>query len=214
VRTLNVYQSKPEFMDKWWEVVPEQISGGETDAVSKVQCKTIEEAREFYALVRSRLMDVNNWGSISDTPLSSFALFDSTGTPANRGVQEGDFISIDIPGPGLKVGKGFDWVNVTIVREEMIDEGYLFSIQVRPSAHPNSAEGKTPHFLDSGATSTFQIRRIGTSIYAEEHARNESPNLQTGNILDNLRNGVVGTAAAIGLSYPQWKSLVKGLVKK
>jgi hypothetical protein len=79
----------------------------------------------------------------------------------------------------------------------------LFSIQVRPSGHPKDADGTLAHFLDSAATSTFQIRRIGTMIFAEEHARNESPNYKTGNIFDNLRNGIVGTAASIGLSYPQ-----------
>jgi hypothetical protein len=201
-------------MDKWWEVVPEQYSGGETDALAKVHCKTIEEARDFYSLIRGRLADVNNWQKVSETPLASFTLFDPIGSPVDRDVQEGDFIRIDIPGPGPKVGNGYDWVNVKIVREEMIAEGDLFSIQVSPSPQPTVTDGKIAHFLDPIATSTFQVRRIGTIIYAEEHARNENPNFKTGNFLDNLRNGIVGTAASLGLSYPQWKSLVQGLIRR
>ena len=147
-------------------------------------------------------------------PLSTFKLCDASGHPAVREVCEQDFIRIDIPGPGPKVGNGYDWVNVKIVRDEMIAEGDLFSIQVKPSPHPLEPTGPIAHFLDSDASSTFQIRRIATTVYAEEHARNESPNLKTGNKLDNLRNGIVGTAASLGLSYPQWKSLVNGLVER
>lgn len=69
-----------------------------------------------------------------------------------------------------------------------------------------------PIFFKDLATSTFQIKQIGHEVYAQEHGRNEVPNTATHSFGDNLRNRLVGWTAKIGLSYPQWKSLIKGLV--
>ncbi|MNL25317.1 hypothetical protein D3C87_1467950 [compost metagenome] len=83
---------------------------------------------------------------------------------------------------------------------------------VRPSANPLTDSQDTAHFLTNEATSTFQVKRVGNRIYAEEHGRNEVPNTDTKYTMDNIRNTFVGWGAKIGLSYPQWKSLVKGLL--
>lgn len=192
--------------------IPEQYTGREMDVLAEVECDSIENAKALYADVCNRLSDVNNWEAMSKTSLSSFTIIDSDGYLVKRQTKQGDFIRIDIPGPGTKIGHGFDWVCVEILSNEIIDQGNLFSIQVRPSPRPNSESGKIAHFLNPIATSTFQIRRVNKTVSAEEHGRNETPNLKTGNFLDNLRNGLVGTAALLGLSYPQWKSLVEGLV--
>jgi hypothetical protein len=53
---------------------------------------------------------------------------------------------------------------------------------------------------------------MGTIVTAEEHGRNEVPNTDTSSTIDNIRNTLVGWSARIGLSYPQWKSLVKGII--
>lgn len=193
--------------------VPVHQSGAETDAVESVACGSNIEAIEFYQIVMKRLTEVNRWGEMSSIPLSSFKLFDHNGRSCDRTVAEGDYIRIDIPGPGTRIGKGYDWVHVEAVFSEVDFDEDVFTLRVRPSSHPLDPDGKTAHFLTSRATSTFQIRRIKNVVYAEEHARNESPNMETGNGLDNFRNALVGTAARIGLSYPQWKSLVKGLLK-
>ncbi|KQN35217.1 hypothetical protein ASE92_11400 [Pedobacter sp. Leaf41] len=193
--------------------VPVHQSGAETDAVENVEFESEQEATAFYQVVKHRLSDVNNWGSLSSIPLSSFKLFDHAGRACDREVEEGDYIRIDIPGPGTRLGKGYDWVHVEAVFSEVDFDQDIFTIRVRPSSHPLEPDGKIAHFLTSRATSTFQIKRIKNFVYAEEHARNESPNFETGNGLDNFRNAIVGTAARIGFSYPQWKSLVKGLLK-
>jgi len=41
--------------------------------------------------------------------------------------------------------------------------------------------------------------------------RNEIINVDNENFSDNVRNYLVGLAAKIGASYPQWKSLIKGM---
>jgi len=41
--------------------------------------------------------------------------------------------------------------------------------------------------------------------------RNEIINVDNENMSDNIRNYLVGLAAKMGASYPQWKSLLKGM---
>jgi len=194
--------------------VPVHQSGAETDAIEQATFANEFEALAFYQTVKKRLANVNQWGALSSIPMSSFKLFDSSGRSCDRDVEEGDYIRIDIPGPGTQTGKGYDWVHVEAIFSEADLDEDIFTIRVRPSSHPLEPDGKTAHFLTSRATSTFQVKRIKNVVYAEEHARNESPNLETGRGLDNFRNAIVGTAARIGFSYPQWKSLVKGLMKQ
>lgn len=192
--------------------IPQQIDGGKSDAVETIDLKDEALAISFFHATREKLYDVNNWARISKITLSKFKLFDREGQPVNRPVREQDFIRIDIPGPGLHIGKGFDWVYVESILDEVRAEESVFSIRVYPAPCPGSPTGRIAHFLHAHASSTFQICRLGTIVRAEEHARNEKANLKTGNWKDNLRNLIVGVAASLGLSYPQWKSLVKGLI--
>lgn len=195
------------------ELVPAQYTGASTDVCEEIKFNSVDEAQSFYELACEKLNNVNHWGSLSSIKLSTFSLFNKSGEKVDRKVEENDFIRIDIPGPGLIIGEGFDWVQVEKISHDILPEGNLFTIRVRPSRHPSRKSGGIAHFLQPCATSTFQIRRNGLSVFAEEHARNEKANLHTNNIFDNCRNLFVGTAARLGLSYPQWKSLIKGLIK-
>jgi hypothetical protein len=85
---------------------------------------------------------------------------------------------------------------------------------VRPAANPLNQKDDTAHFFKDTATSTFQVKRIDNEVYAEVHGRNELANTETDQMTDNIRNTLVGWSAKLGLSAPQWKSLVTGLVKK
>ena len=71
----------------------------------------------------------------------------------------------------------------------------------------------TAHFFKDAATSTFQVKRIANEVYAEVHGRNEVANTEANATTDKIRNTVVGWSAKLGLSFPQWKSLVTGIVK-
>ena len=57
--------------------------------------------------------------------------------------------------------------------------------------------------------------RENNTVTAAVLARNEVANTTNNtSLIDKLRNAVVGTGAALGLSNPQWKSLVNGLLGK
>jgi len=194
--------------------VPVQTSGSEINAVEKVECRSDAEAEQFYHTVKARLIDVNGWAATAKLPMSSFKLFDYAGRAVDRDAEEGDFIRIDIPGPGTKTGQGYDWVIIEHLVEERAANAQAISMRVRPAAHPLGEDECIAHFLKSCATSTFQVKRIGNVVSAEEHGRNEVANLETGHLLDNIRNAVVSAGSKIGFSYPQWKSLVIGLLSK
>lgn len=194
------------------EHVPAQFTGSEMNAVEKVELPSGAEAVFFFKIVKERLLDVNKWAEIAGISMSTFKLTDSKGNEVSRKVTDGDYIKIDIPGPGPKAGKGYDWVVIENIRSETSDDAEVLSFTARPASNPTTDDNDTAHFLRHEATSTFQVKRIGNTIYAEEHGRNEVANTDTSNMLDNIRNTVVGLGARIGFSYPQWKALVKGLL--
>ena len=194
------------------EHIPRQEIGEQMDAVEERVFNDEAAAIEFFELVKHRLLAVNHWASLTGSALSTFQLNNHFGNPVERLAEEGDYIKIDIPGPGSGVGKGYDWVLVeTIIRAHEAGMEVL-TLRARPTANPLSKSNDTAHFLTEQATSTFQVKRIGKHIYAEEHGRNEQANTYTADTLDNLRNMAVGWMAMLGLSYPQWKSLLKGLL--
>lgn len=192
--------------------VPPQQTGSEMNAVEKIELSSEAEAIHFFKTVKERLLDVNRWTKLAGSGMSHFFLTDSGGNLVERKATTGDFIKIDIPGPGSKTGGGYDWVKIEEIKEELTDGVEILSIRARPAANPLTDGKDIAHFLTDDATSTFQVKCIGNTIYAEEHGRNEVPNTGTAHAMDNIRNTFVGWGAKIGFSYPQWKSLVKGLL--
>lgn len=194
--------------------VPKQNEGGQMDITANIALDSIEDAKTFYQIAKQRLLAVYNWHEVCAVPVSTFMLTDPQGKEIKRPAQEGDYLKIDIPGPGTSTGDGYDWVKVENLQEEHLNHSDIISITVRPAANPLNQKDDTAHFFKDTATSTFQIKRIGKEVYAEVHGRNELANTDTGQMTDNIRNTLVGWSAKIGLSAPQWKSLVTGLIKK
>ncbi|TCC88070.1 hypothetical protein EZ428_20325 [Pedobacter frigiditerrae] len=195
------------------QLIPKQEIGSEMDAVSSISFETLEEAITFYILAKQRLAAVSNWAKVCGTDATTFELLNALGSaPAELG--EGNLIKIDIPGPGTGVGSGYDWVKIEKIESgETLNEQY-FGFRVRPCANPEKPTAGTAHFFKDTATSTFLIRLSQNTVYAEMHGRNEVPNTEDASFFDGLRNMTVGYTAKIGLSYPQWKLLVDGLVKQ
>lgn len=192
------------------DLIPDQQEGSEIDVTEHRTFETMDEASAFFARACNRLLNVNDWGNRSG--MSGFQLFDGYGKEVHRKAQEGDYIRIDIPGPGAPSGGGYDWVKIEeIASRQQIEDDFL-AIKVRPSVKPLSKEASPAHFLQDAATSTFIVRRLQLKVQAEEHGRNEMANTNTENTLDNVRNFLVGGAARLGFSYPQWKLLVKGIM--
>jgi hypothetical protein len=192
--------------------IPEQHEGSKMDIHAQTDLVSTAAAKAFYTKSKTKLLEVYRWYEVCQVPVSTFMLTDRTGEEVKRSAQEGDYLKIDIPGPGTSTGDSYDWVRVESIQEECTADTDVVSMTVRPAANPQNLDDDTAHFFKDTATSTFQVKRLGTTVHAEVHGRNEQPNTDTHQIADNIRNTLVGWSAKLGLSFPQWKSLVSGLV--
>ena len=193
-------------------ILPPQYTGNKTGAEAQTQTDTREEAVRIFKRARDRMLDINRWDKYGGSP-SGFRLTDASGTLL-EGVlpQPGHLIRIDLPGPGTKAGKGYDWVQIEQFDEKSDAEADtdFFAFRVRPVSAPTSPDAKPSHFYTDETTSTFILQRVGTRVTACEKGRNEIPNTDTDSTPDNIRNALVAAGAGLGISFLQWKSLMEG----
>jgi hypothetical protein len=195
--------------------VPPQHTGAATNTVFSVMLPSLKESRERYYQAKSRLLDINRWHEFAGPLSANFTLTDDTGREVDHPAREGDHIRINLPGPGSKTGDGYDWVAIEQIEDKTTTSGKTAyaAIRVRPSVNPQQWHGKVAHFYDPSATSSFVVELSGRCVKASVYGRNEKPNTEPPSFWDKMRNTLVAISASLGLSKPQWKSLVKGLVK-
>lgn len=205
---------KPEQIKQTF--LPPQVVGKETGAAARVVAGTREAAVSVFEMARNRLMNINEWNIYTGMGSATFQLVDEKGNASAGPPEQGQLIRIDIPGPGTIKGSGFDWVLIETIENELYPEEdtAIFAFRVRPVSAPLSDEAASSHFFTSDATSTFIVMRKGNEVVAEERGRNEVPNDYTRNLIDRVRNLLVGLGASHGLSHLQWKSLMEGVLKK
>jgi len=193
--------------------VPVQQEGRQSDIIENSAFTTPELADKAFQLARQRLYDINNWGNITEGISADFTLTDLQGNRLERKPEVGDYIRIDLPGPGSIAGHGYDWVQIETIEESLQPhQENRVSITVRPSEDPGSPEGPA-HFFDSGATSTFLLIKKHNQLSAAVHGRNETP-ATAEKLLDIVRNNLVSEAAALGAAQIQWKKLCKAIIGK
>jgi hypothetical protein len=193
-------------------IIPHQHSGADSRTSYSIELASAAEAQEVFLHARDNLLHVNNWHGLSGPHTACFQLTDQYGKEADREVIPGDYLRINIPGPG-NVKTGFDWVKVENVEEQITHSYHTWtSIKVRPSSSPDHGTYGTAHFFSEQATSSFIVERKGNVVLACVIGKNEKVNEHSQGWLDTMRNTIVAFAAMIGLNKPQWKSLVKGIL--
>lgn len=194
--------------------VPSQKEGKMTGAEAEVECKSEGEAKLFFKECKRRLLEINRWDKISGELSAKFYLCDGSGKEVERDPKEGDFIKIDLPGPGPTIGDGFDWVRIEKIEEVNNPDDESLSLRTRPSPMPGTDDAEVAHFYTDRASSTFVLSRKGIVVAAAEKGRNEVVNNKETNLADTVRNTVVGVTASHGASVPQWKALARGILGK
>jgi len=196
------------------EIIPDHNEGVQTNTESSVTFDTEAEAKSFFEEVKQRLLSVHQWHDYAGKGTASFSLTDAQVADAIRQPGPGDYLKIDIPGPGTQTGDGYDWVRIEAVEET--DEGAVqcLIMRVRPASSPQNSNPDVAHFFSDAATSNFMAKREGTTVTAAVYGRNEKPNIAAEKLVDKARNAAVATGAVGGFSKLQWKSLVNGFVKK
>ena len=197
------------------QIIPLQQTGNETNNEYSISLGNREDAQKIFKAAAVRLLDVNQWEKLCGTGSADFQLTDKEGSEIKRGAAEGDHFKIDIPGPGSREGKGYDWVRIEKIEETTDEDNDRESIalQVRPATNPNTTGKEVAHFFNEMATSSFIVERHGTVVKAGVYGRNEKPNTAIKNVVDKVRNVFIAVSAFAGISSAQWDSLSKGFIE-
>lgn len=195
------------------DIIPDQHRGNEIEAEAYVELADNNAAANFFETAKERLLNANKWHQVAGIISASFQAVDKNGTEVNRIIEKGDYLRIDIPGPGSKEGDGYDWVMIEELKE--ISEGNIQSIgfRVRPTPNPLSDKKDIAHFYDDKSTSNFTVSREGKKVTASIVDHNIQPNDGTSSITDKIRDTAVGMSAIVAFSKIQWKNLANGLMQ-
>lgn len=195
-------------------MVPGQEKGMQKNLKQSVTLESIDDAEDMFLLAKERLTDVNQWYKVAGEKGAKFILTDHHGKEVSRPAHIGDYIKIDIPGPGNAEGDGFDWVHIDKIRyDDYPDDGTeTFALLVRPCSSPEKPGGETAHFFSDDSTSTFIVERHNRIVTAHYYGRNELPNTDAEGAMNIVRNVAVAIGGLLGVSDLQWNSLVEGLV--
>ena len=169
-------------------IIPAQYTGKEIFTEKSIVLKNETEARNFYAIARERLLNINNWQALAGFISGKFKLVNEEGIELERNVQEGDYFKIDVPGPGNTDGEGYDWVYVEALKEIEREDVQSVGFRVRPAENPLNNNNETAHFYSNTATSTFIVTRKNNTVLAEIIDLNLKPNNEGGSVTDKLRN--------------------------
>ena len=195
-------------------ISPHQYTGTEIGADASIELNDETDARSFYETAKDRLLNVNNWHKVAGLVSASFQLVDATGQEVDRKVEKGDFLKIDIPGPGSSQGVGYDWVTVEERKEIAEGDNQSIGFRVRPAQNPHGSKKETAHFYSSEATSNFIVMREKTKITSWIIDRNIKPNNHADGVMDKVRDVAIGIGAIGMFSKVQWQGLADGLIKK
>jgi len=190
--------------------IPIQKKGGFHDSESIRPC-TGSDVYSKFDLLKRRFFSINQWKSYAGGTSADFRHFDALGKPAERMPEKGDFIRIEIPGPGNQEGKGYDWVEIVNLSHSDTATAESYLMVCRPCKDPNRPEGNIAHFYSTASTSNIMISREGNQLKVGVYGRNESPNFQA-SFRDKIRNFFIGIGGMFGSSKIHWKSLAKGLI--
>ncbi|MBC7875063.1 MAG: hypothetical protein H7Y01_13760 [Ferruginibacter sp.] len=196
-------------------VVPDNETGKAVDLEEAVTENSMEEAITTFKRACKRLLNPSVWHELSGALSASFTLAAPGDPSPHRLARADDFFKIDIPGPGPSSGDGYDWVQVESITEQADPSAEeSFGMTLKVAANPEKPGDGTAHFFKEGATSSFIIKRNGTTVTASYHGRNEQPNIKDAKPGDKIRNTIIAIGAMIGISELQWKSLIKGFLQK
>lgn len=189
--------------------VPGQKEGAFQDTESHKKFDSPEAAFTNFDILKTRFLSVNEWQNYCGKSTAEFKLFDENGQHVNRKPQEGDYIRIDIPGPGDFEAKGFDWVEITEMDNNTSEKSCR--ITCKPSKDPTGQSSKIAHFYSAKTSSTFIISIMGHSLKVGVYLRNELPNSQTG-FLNRVRNFLISLGGNTRFTKIQWKSFTNGML--
>lgn len=188
-----------------------QQLGSEINALESAYCKTEEEAKALFVLVKERLLHVNGWKNIALGKFPEVFLRDAKGQKVNRSAQSGDFILFHL---NATDSKPCVWAVVEQIISTQKEHGEVLQVIFKPLVLNKTSVNGQGQLVEANEPSIFQVRRRGKLITAEEIGRNDLPDADATCPMNKLRNSFIGWGAKLGTSYPIWKALLSGFLKK
>jgi hypothetical protein len=168
-------------------LIPVNQKGKPGDLEYSIVFLSREEAAVCFKRAANRLRNPTRWHSLAGWASANFLLTDAGGALLSRLALEGDYLRIDIPGPGSNAGHGYDWVKVENIDDNISVRGEWewIAMKVSPCPEPGKGGQDVAHFFRQEASSTFVLEKVGAKVTARYHGRNEEA---------------------------QWSALIKGLL--
>ncbi len=192
--------------------IPPQRDGAQSNAYTNIVLPDENSAKEYFRRVKNRFLNVSSWDHFAGREKAKFELRDQYGNPNPNVPKVGDYISVQVPLLSNTEKDGYDWVRIEEFEDTQFGSSQRVYMRLRPSPSPLDSNTEVAHFLDDEATNNLEIRREGTRVSAEVHARNETPNKEETNIVEKVRDYVVGLGGMLLGSKIQWQSLTDGLI--
>jgi len=196
------------------QYIPVQQTGRSTEFSEERGFDNRNAAHQCFETAAAKMLTVNKWHEYAGPGSSKFCLTNNQGDELVGFAHEGFYFSIDLPTPGSDAGDGLEWVMIERIDDAgdaKTDEEFL-AMTIRPVPNPKKDDPTIAHFYKDVSTNTFIVKRIGNKVSACVYGRNETPNNGDVDLHDKVRNTLIALTARIGLSGPQWKKLVKGLL--
>ena len=193
--------------------VPDQYKGADFETERERFFENPNLVVQQFELLKDRFFTINYWKDYCSNMSADFKLFDANGSYMDRIPVEGDFIRIDIPGPGNPQTKGYDWVRIVKIDNRCYgDELERYLMTCRPSASPGSKSNHIAHFYSQESSSNFVISRGKDYIKVGIYGRNEVANFSRTGFLGKIRNFMISVGGFLRLTKFQWKGLAEGLL--
>jgi len=198
--------------------IPPQTQGEHNDFIHFADRETVAEAHNLFLLARERMKDISQWHILTGPHSAKFGITDTKGTEVYKLAEEGDLFYIDLPlpTPGSLAGGGKEWVRIEALEEygDADTESEYMTMTIRPIVNPSHPDKAVAHFFSHDSTNTFIVERYLNHVSAAVYGRNETPNNKDTGLYDTVRNTIISLGARNGLSGPQWKSLIEGILDK
>ena len=194
-------------------IIPGQFKGQALEVEASKAPGNETAAQSLYERAKKKLFSVNDWHQVVAGLTARFQIVDQDGNEVSRNVNKGDYLRINIPGPGNKEGDGYDWVVVEELKEINKELFQSAGFRVRPTENPFGKKNETAHFYSNETTSSFIIIRENVKVVSWIVDRNMLPNTEAESFVDKVRDVMVGVSGIAGFSKVQWQGLADGLLE-
>lgn len=194
--------------------IPHQEKGAYHDTEKIKNLGNSEMCDIKYKALKDNFLSVNHWKDFGGRGSAEFKLYDSNGTFKTTQPIEGDFMRIDIPGPGDIKAKGYDWVKIIMITDEfsLDDELECLTMITQPSEKPRDTSGHIAHFYSEKSTASFRIAKGKDFVRVGIYGRNELCNVSNSGFFGRIRNFLIASGGFVQLTKLQWAGLAEGLI--